>query len=383
MIYLRPGSQAYMLASLLSVVGEYPTSALYLLGNERVYRALVNKLTDVQIIRNPETDFEIKARFLKLSGRTREKSIRFYKAGLPILEWIGADEYYRQAFWDHQFPGDAAHKDRNYRVAESVVMCMRSGIEFRPYRAPLLQNETAKRSFTAVPIFYPARTIKQVGMTEQNKIMFTRLTGAILSDQKCFAVYNTRNAAMKWSGMGEFKTRQSLIEIARMNSSVREIDSAILFGASYDVALRTLNESEKSRRLEFRFDGIYHKIHFIPLDENGVRQLRILTLPDSTERILDLLFEPTSRSYNRGHFEYDAYIDGIYVMSHLDGDIAKLIRIKRAIENTSGRYEMLCYPHQVTFLREYLSRLVELKTIDMDSVEAEIGLERRNHLFER
>lgn len=383
MLFLRPGSQAHLLATLLSVVGEYPTYALHLLGNERVYRALVNKLTEVQTIRDTQTDAELTVRLLKLSGKTREKSIRFYKAGLPILEWLGADEYYRRAFWDHQFPGDAAHKDRNYRVAESVAMCMRSGIEFRPYRAPLLQNEITKRSFTSDPIFYPARSIKQVGMTEQNKTMFTRLTGAIFSDRKCFAVYNTRSAAMKWSGMGEFKTRQSLIEIARMNTSIREIDSAILFGSSDEVALRTLEESEKNRHLEFRFDGIYHRIHFIPLDENGIRQLSILTLPNSNERILDLLFEPEYRSYNRGHFEYDAYIDGTYVMSHLDGDLAKLIRIRRAIENTSGRYEMLCYPHQVSFLREYLSHLVQIKTIDMDSVEAELGLERRNHLFAR
>ena len=56
MLFLRPGSQAHLLATLLSVVGEYPTSALHLLGNERVYRALVNKLTEVQTIRDTQTD---------------------------------------------------------------------------------------------------------------------------------------------------------------------------------------------------------------------------------------------------------------------------------------------------------------------------------------
>ena len=53
MQYFRPGSQLRQLITMLSVVGEYPIRSLYLLGNERAYKALVHKLT------TPETMFFI------------------------------------------------------------------------------------------------------------------------------------------------------------------------------------------------------------------------------------------------------------------------------------------------------------------------------------
>lgn len=76
--------------------------------------------------------------------------------------------------------------------------------------------------------------------------MFTRIVGAIFYPGGCYAVYNTRNAAMKWNGMGEFKALHSLTELARMNAGVQSIDSAILLGESYDTALTTLLESDKT-----------------------------------------------------------------------------------------------------------------------------------------
>ena len=186
-------------------------------------------------------------------------------------------------------------------------------------------------------------------------------------------MYNSRSAAMKWNGMGEFKALHNLIEVARMTASLQELDSAVLFGESGETALQTLLESEKSRRLELRFDGIYRHVHFIPMNADGMRRLRMLTLPDWNERLMDLLFEPGSRSYNKGFMEYDACVDGVYIFSHLDGDLARLIRFREAVNPQTGRFEVLCFPDQVPLLREYLAPHVTLKTIDMDSVEAELG----------
>lgn len=90
------------------------------------------------------------------------------------------------------------------------------------------------------------------------------------------------------------------------------------------------------------------------------------------------MFEPDIRSFDKGLFEYDACVDGVYILSHLDGDIARLIRFREAIQTQNGQFEILCFPHQTHFLREYMGQTVNIKTIDMDSVEAELGPERRN-----
>lgn len=380
MLHFRPGSQVHRLVTLLGIVGEFPARSLHLLGNERVYKVLVHKLTQPQTFRCYHTGTEMTCRLLTLSGKGQDKSIRLYKGALPILEWLHKDayRYYMEMFWNHRFPGDAAHRERNHRVAEAATMCMCAGVEFRPYLLPQLQNTEILHLIPNDPVFYLAKDLKKVGGDEMNKTMFTRLVGSLFSGSSCYAVYNTRAAVMKWNGMGEFKTLHSLLEIGRLNAGITQIDSALLFGASDETALQTMLESDKSRRPEFRFDAIYRHVYFVPMNEHGIRMLRILALPDWNERLLDLLFEPAQRSYNKGNFEYDACVDGVFVLSHLDGDLARLIRFRDAIQNQKVPTEVLCYPHQVPFLREYLGQTAELKTIGIDSVEEAIGPERRD-----
>lgn len=370
MIHIRPGSQTQTLIMLLSTVGEFPTRSLHLLGNERVYKALVHRLTSPETFRNSMTGEEMTVRLLTVTGKASGKTVRLYKAALPILEWIGGKEYYLSSFWNHKFPGDAAHKERNHRVAEAVAMCMRAGVTYRPYLLPTLQNREIRSVIPKYPALYLAKDIKRVGEEEINKTMFTRLTGALYTDGSCYAVYNTRNAVMKWHGKGEFKAMQNLVDISRLNAGISRVDSAVLFGESEKIALGTLLLSDK---MDFRFDSVYRHVHFIPLNEFGIRLLSLMLIPDWNAQLLDLLFDPEARSYNKGVFEYDAFVDGVYVLSHLDGDIARLIRFRDSVYNRAGRFEVLCYPDQVLFLREYLGPNVSIKTIGIDSVEAELG----------
>ena len=91
MLYIRPGSQAQQLITLLSIVGEYPVRSLHLLGNERVYKALVHKLTTAQTYRLPQTETKMTTRLLTITGKSSNKTIRLYKSALPILDWIHPD----------------------------------------------------------------------------------------------------------------------------------------------------------------------------------------------------------------------------------------------------------------------------------------------------
>lgn len=375
MIHFSAKSHVHRLVTVLSFVGEYPVHSLYLLGKERVMKELVRKLTVTQTFRNDETREEHICRLLTITGKGREKSIRFYKAGLAILEWVypNAYEYYMRSFWNHRFPGDKAHRERHHRVAEAAALCMKAGLEVRPYVLPQLQNRGLYHVVPDKPAFYLAKDIKRVGEAEMNKTMFTRMAGAVFSPGGCYAVYNTRASAMKWSGMGEFKALHSLMELGRMNAGAPEVDSAVLFGESGDVALRTLLASEESKRLEFWFVRIYRHIYFIAMNELGVRQLKLLMLPDWKRNMQEALFDEESLAFDRGIFGYDAFVDGVYVFSHLDSDLARLIRFKEAVTGGDERYEVVCYPHQLGFLREYLGDRMGYKTIGMELLEAALG----------
>ena len=87
MQYFRPGSQLRQLITMLSIVGEYPIRSLYLLGNERAYKALVHKLTTPETFRIPQTETELTTRLLTVTGKGTADLCAFTRVLSPY--WIG------------------------------------------------------------------------------------------------------------------------------------------------------------------------------------------------------------------------------------------------------------------------------------------------------
>ena len=375
MIYIRPGSRVDFIVTLLSIVGEFPYSALNLLGDERVYRKLISKLSQKQSYCHTDTGEVVTAKLLSVSGRGQLKTIRLYKKAHQVLDWYGAKSFYLNAYYSPHFRGGSTYTDRNHRVAEAVAMLMKMGVECRPYVIPRLQEKEFRSGF-AEPTFYIAREVKTAGEVEMNKTAFTRMVGAVFTNWGGYAVYNTRNAAMKWRGQGEMKANIALDQLSEKNTGVVEINSAILFCASPEVALETLSEAGKSRRKEYRFDGIYDHIHYVTLDTAGQRLLRQLLIPSLKERQLEVLFDDAERAFGKGRFEYDAKIDDRYIFVFLDGNLAGLSRFKDGIEYYQERGEVLCYPHDVKFVRAFFESGVDIKTIDIELMETELGIRK-------
>ena len=376
MITIRPGSHVHRLLQLLSVAGEIPASALPLLGNGRSYSDLVYKLQSPQDIRHEKGGTVYRVRLIQVSGRKGERTIRLYRKGLPVLDGLypGLLDLYLQSFRQHTFINDRSHIERNHRVAEAVAVCMAAGVETRQYALPTLQKADFRLTVPDMPSFYIARHIKKLSEDETSKTSYTRLVGVLFYPGGYYAAYNTREAVMKWKGIGEVKASGSLQELARMNAGLGGTPPALLFGSSADVALGTILESDKNRRPGLRFDHVYPNIHFVPLDGDGVRLLKTLVVPDWNEKLLGALFESSQRSYNKGAMEYDALVDGKMVLSHLDGDIARLIRFREAMHYRPDPAVVLCYPWQVGFLKVYLGGIAEIRELEMGVVEAALGV---------
>jgi hypothetical protein len=160
-----------------------------------------------------------------------------------------------------------------------------------------------------------------------------------------------------------------------MNAGVHRVTSAILFGENADIALKTLVQAKKTKRLEHHFDSIYFHIHFIPLDENGIRLLRLISRENWRENLLSVLFSDETRSYDKEMFEYDAKINGKYILTFFDGDIARLLRFQYVASRMDGEFEVLCFPFQGGFVKELLGDLAKIKTAKWEVIEnaMEIG----------
>ena len=122
-----------------------------------------------------------------------------------------------------------------------------------------------------------------------------------------------------------------------------------MFGNSYDMALDMMEELRQTQSMDNGLFATYTNIFFIPMDAFGVRLLRIITVPNWPERIMKGLFKTEVRSYGRGSFTYDAYDNGVYYLSFLDGDLWRLFRFREAILSREGNFCVYCFHEQVDF----------------------------------
>lgn len=308
MITIRPGSHVHTLLTVLSFVGEYPVTALGLLGSVRSYKDLIHKLTMPQESRFPDSEERFTCRLLTVSGKGKHKTIRLHKSALPLLKCWDEDVYDNYMYEDY----------------------------------------------------------------ELNKIRFTRLTGAIVYPGGAYAVYNYREEMLKWMGEGEVKIKHHLHTIftPMMSYEFPLREAAIIFGADYDVALNMLKEMKETQKMDNGLFHTYKDIFFIPRDDFGARLLRVLTTWNWQERILNALFDPKVRSYNRGSFTYDAHENGEFQFSFLDGNIRWLFHFREAIMNRDLRCRVMCYHEQVEFVQKYLADFVSLRTGKIHTAES-------------
>ena len=183
-------------------------------------------------------------------------------------------------------------------------------------------------------------------------------------------MYNARDAVMNWNGKGETKVKLYLSQIARMNAGISDVESAVLLGTTYDLGIRIMEDQESLKDDKDSIDKLYAHIHFIPMNGFGERLLKILTVPDWNETLLDLLFESEDRTYNLAKIEADAIENDVYMYSFLDSDLSRLLRFRRGLRSQKiDKYEILCFEEQSDFLLALFGEDAPLRIIDLGSVE--------------
>lgn len=376
MIFIREGSHVHLLLSLLAYTGEYPVQSLRLLGSERTWKTLIQKVTKPQEFCLKEKGKRHRCRMLTVSGKGKYRTIRLHASALVLLEMLepAAYNYYLEHFDWHHFSGNQYHVERNHRIAETVVMCMNAGIETRPHKLPDPRSPSVRNTENKQPCFFLSRTLKDFWQGEMNKTKFSRIVGAIVYAGNCYTVYNSRDALMKWNGEGESKVQNYLSVMWAAGSMGFRINSAILFGRDHLVAMRILEEAARSRRFDQRFDAVYSHIHFIPMNAFGMKLLRTITMDNWNQEHRYMLYGNDGLNNGYRSIECDAIINGRYCLSHLDGDLCRLIRMRDALRNRSDlQFQITCYPEQLPMLKEYLTEFrgkhrVSFSTVTIDQV---------------
>lgn len=373
MIHFKLGSHAYKLINLLSVTGEFPLSSLGIFGSVQTYENTIRRMLIPQKIMDGKE--EITCKLLTVSSMNGRRRIRLTKEALPILKWLGAENYYYENYMRSHRSGNSEHIIRSARFAESVAMFQAAGYEFRPHKLPKLQVKERKRIVGRAPVFHPAKLIKTFDNSDIKKTGFTRMTSALLAHKRAYVVYNTRDELMKgFECGGEIKAHLNVARIAAYNADGDSLNHypAIIFGTSNEIALTMLKTYDElyDKRKRVRTRGTtYEIVHFFTLDTNGVKQLRLMKYHDWEERILTALFDEEALSYGRMFLGYDAYADGIHWFSFLNGDICGLRIFKMRAKENPRQWGVICFPHQLNLTSGYFGNKIWVSTVKMEDLE--------------
>ena len=78
-IHLNANCQAFEILKVVAIVGEFPLYRLGMLGNRRMYRATVARMTEEQTYLNDYTKETVTAKVLTIVGKGKRRGIRLLK----------------------------------------------------------------------------------------------------------------------------------------------------------------------------------------------------------------------------------------------------------------------------------------------------------------
>lgn len=374
MFRLQENKKLINILTVIALVGEMPLAAASQLGSHEAYRKMFYELEKKQVYENTKEKKKMCVKLINMSDKGKLRRCRLYKKAIPILDWIGMREYYEEMFPNNRVSGGEQNRFRNDMVAETVMMMLESDIEVLPTKLPELRLSNRYNSFNGKSCFYTTRCIKKTLNKGKNKIISSRIVGALFAGSNVYAVYNTRSSAIKWKGMNEMKTKYILTDLARINADVSECDSAIIFGKDDNTILNSFFNNAEFNNKDFRFDKIYQNVYAIPQNPRGIELLQLFKIPNFQEKILAYMFDKKDRSINSG-YGWHAVVDEEYVFSYLDSNIAALSRFYETAKRGKGKkkFMVICYDFQEKFIKELFEEIASVATIPFQIIVDGIG----------
>ncbi len=330
-IHLNANCQTFEILKAVAIVGEFPLHRLGMLGNRRMYRATVARMTEEQAYLNDYTKETVTARVLTIVGKGKRRGIRLLKGAETLLKWTKLYEYYDTIFGQNNFSGGEKHRDRNFKIAETLAMCRGAGFAYNPAHLPDLSeySQTLPVEFQEQPCFYTARAIKGDKDYEMKETVFTRATGVFFFNGQFTTLYNIGDDMAKLWENSEAKMKENLFIINRKNGGrFLEKSPACIMLTKNEMhvvnTLRYIYNKRANKYKDYTQSSFYRHVYAIPLSSDGMRILRLFHLGNWQE-ILARKICPKERGWltvdNRFVFDNGK----TFYYNFLDCDVASFI----------------------------------------------------------
>lgn len=253
------------------------------------------------------------------------------------------------------------------------------------------------------PLFYSSIEMKDTDISGESKFNGSRMLGALFTQDCVYAVYNLNRGLIKYSPIEENKAHQLINQTSTKNGWIyHERDESgrlklnagiytrcIFFGRNNNVALNLIDskEPEPTKKEEKKnkpgpkvrknqsaiyLDSNMITANYIPLNEDGIRLLRIISTHDFWRIITNYFFEEKFRSelYD-GIDAYDEETNTNYYL-FLDSDLKRLQNYRNALNSNNTAKDhtivIICYPWQKEII-EALIPQAQISVCELSTIE--------------
>ena len=250
---------------------------------------------------------------------------------------------------------------RLYRMSEVWVFFWKAGIEILRNHKPDMDKGFVRDRGKA--FYYGSLEFK--GMSEA--IRGSRSCGVLLSGDTVLVVYNTMDRNMKWAKKMECSMR-TWTERMLLKGGYNSRADALIVGQNIKVLLKLLESDGGIKKDLFRPDDIYDQYYYIPMCQEGILQIILLTEKQKREKLKQFLL---SRFPIRKEKEYAVYAVcdeiGNPVYLGYDLEMRQLCRIKQELLWRPS-VSIVCMDYQAEIIREYLGEKVIIYELNAENV---------------
>lgn len=257
------------------------------------------------------------------------------------------------------------HRERQHRISEVLAIMLQSGILIYLDKKPHVFAKNCEEYIKIKELMYfQVKEVKEQGMLTR-KICNSRITGVLLSSNDIWFCYNMGYNNLSWFNNVENRADIVICSMLKEKGLTYKMRNVILFGDSIEQALFCL-EDYKTRA--FVLNVSFNKFCFVPLNKDGILQLKLLSDYEKYNCLITVLSEDLHKDLHTGELiENDGYnSEGQPVLIAVDFDMKRLLRFILQLQYTCKRGEIICFDFQKEVIKSYCGKEADISAVDFE-----------------
>lgn len=200
----------------------------------------------------------------------------------------------------------------------------------------------------------------------------SRVRGICVSPGEIYAVYSLNKNLIEWNQYGENKIKHMIEWVMASKQKINTKVNMLVLSNKIELIERIIwRENVNGKRSYMAVDDVYDSIYTLPLDENGIKHMKIMQRPQWQEEMLSEMLP--DKDFNKkavvlSNVLCDAIAkDKTYVLLFCIPDIKKLKAFikKAAIEDTNN-YAVYCFNYQMPLIEKIVGQYAQIYSLDIN-----------------